>query len=284
MRTLRTLVPLVLLVSGCYDEGLNIRDLTGRVVIPREAVVRTIDGQEVADVRNIGPVYVGVYSGIDAEGGSYPQPEAPLGIAFPYGGTSVGDFRNPCIQDLACKVVTGRYTDFDDLLEWFRDVQDDPPVDNEGGEITTGEYIRQQCFELLEYTSDEEIRLSTDKDGDGEITVADLDFQENADGDFEGRFTLYQQEFVEGMAVWGFMETPQDGAAFSTCNEQLGYQENTYNRNYRTGTHFQDILNEPDRRIEGGDWTTEGYIWTDPDAPAVVNLNWRVGSGPIGGE
>ncbi len=65
---------------GCYsEEGINHVDLTGTVRIPKEAAqVEMSDGDEVwtiDDPRAIGPVYVGVFSGMDATLEDYPHPE-----------------------------------------------------------------------------------------------------------------------------------------------------------------------------------------------------------------
>ena len=39
------------------------------------------------------------------------------GNAYPYGGGSVGRYDFACFSSVACKVVTGRFTDYDDILD-----------------------------------------------------------------------------------------------------------------------------------------------------------------------
>ena len=71
---------------GNLNEGLNLHNLAGTVVIPK-AVLGT---------RELGVVYVGVFSGVDNRFGFLSPISAPAqvggGDTYPYGGTSVGDF------------------------------------------------------------------------------------------------------------------------------------------------------------------------------------------------
>ena len=142
---------------GCgYDEGLTIENIEGTVVIPREMVTRTynVDGQttELTDVRSIGPVYLGLYPSVEAPEivTSDPHPSVgpsfdgqSLGDTYPYGGTSIGTFRPICLEALQCKVVSGRFVDWDGMAYWFSDVLGEPILDYFGNEADSGEYIRQ---------------------------------------------------------------------------------------------------------------------------------------------
>lgn len=103
LTTLSLLAPAMLAVScGKLDEGINVADLHGTVLVPK-AVVGT---------SQLGMVYVGIYSGIDTRLG-YPAPKAAPqsssagADSFPYGGTSIGTFQT---QDYryVCARVSGR--------------------------------------------------------------------------------------------------------------------------------------------------------------------------------
>ena len=101
------------LLSGCYyDEGLTIENMTGTLVIPREAATRDFlreDGSvdTVTDVRLIGPVYLGMFAGVEQGIEDYPHPSVGPqfqagvpGDTYPYGSTTVGDIRYACFEHL----------------------------------------------------------------------------------------------------------------------------------------------------------------------------------------
>jgi hypothetical protein len=285
------------LLSGCYyDEGLIIENMTGTLVIPREAATRdfirdddTVD--TITDVRLIGPVYLGMFSGVEEGIEDYPHPSVGPqfqagvpGDTYPYGSTTVGDIRYACFEHLTCKVSSGRYVDFDSMVEWFRDVLEQPIVDNLGNEVTSGDFVRQTCYEYLRVTSDEEVQVTAnDENNDGVIDFADLDFVEGSDGNFYADFTFWQQEYFEemkpadgvdpqGFSLWGWMDAPsQSSLKFGTCNSSAGYQENTYNNNFFGGTQYNDLLNFPANYIADGDWVARtGHTYETPyDTPEV---------------
>ncbi len=284
-------------VTGCaWDDGLVIQNLTGTVIIPREAATRELPAagggtETVTDPRLIGPVILGVYPGVDSTSFAYPQPivgpsfrPGQPGDTYPYGGTTVGDFRFPCMELLRCKVVSNRYTSYDDLLVWFRDRLGIVLTDRDGDPLSTGDYIRQQCMEILRVTADDEIRIiASDQNADGGIDDKDLDFVENEDGDFEGRFTLWQQEFYKsddgvGMSLWGWMDAPSDlGFRFSTCEPNQGYQQQVYDQQFFGGRQHSDLLNQPSQYIGGGDWVAaEPHIYEDWDDIVVIRLGTKV--------
>ncbi len=290
-------------ISGCaYTDDIETTNLRGKVVIPREAATRTMfaaDGttEEVTDSRLIGPVYLGLFPSIQEGLVEYPHPEiGPIfqtgvpGDAYPYGGTTIGDFRFACVEFLACKVSSGRFTDFDDLLGWFNTRLQIEVNDASGAPIETGEYIRQTCYEMLNYTTDDEIRLTArDENEDGIIDEKDLDFQENADGDFEADFTIWQQEFFkdeetgQGFSLWGWMDSPsEDSFRFSTCDQNQGQRETEYAADFRGGRQFTNLLNQPSQYIGGGDWTVSGddgegnvgwHVYESTDDVVVIRLD-----------
>ncbi|MCB9677548.1 MAG: hypothetical protein H6737_20750 [Alphaproteobacteria bacterium] len=296
------------LATGCaWDEGLEIRNMTGTVVIPREAATRTFqrsDGtvEEVTDVRLIGPVYVGLYPSVQPEDTvqRYPHPEVgplfsadlSIGDAYPYGGTTIGTFRSACLKDMACRIPSGRFYDFQEMADWFADTLESPIKDIYDQPITSGELIRQTCFSTLNYTSDAEIGLTvtSDRNEDGVLDHEDLDFVERTDGNFEGEFLIWQQEYAtnadgQGFTLWAFMDSPAPGdGAFSTCDSTRGRQVDEYAEDFRAGAVYQDLLNRPSVRLNRGDWVAGqqeatgdyGYIYQSPDDLPEIWINWQI--------
>ncbi len=288
---------LPVLTTGCtWEEGLMIENMSGTVVIPREAATRDliIDGEivETTDIALIGPVYLGLYASVQPENTvqRYPHPEVgplfgndnaiTIGDTYPYGGTTVGNFQSACVEDMVCKVISGRFLDFDDMVEWY-DLIGQPILDANEEPFENGELLRQQCLSRFDYTSDEEIRLTVTEDNneDGEMNILDLDFVERPDGNFEAEFLIWQQEYAEndegqGFTLWGFMDTPSTGdATFASCNPNRGFELTDYNENYNLGAAFRTILNRPSEVLESGDWVAGqqpdsedyGYIYQSQD-------------------
>jgi hypothetical protein len=291
-RNTLSILALSVLTSGCYQEGLLIEDLSGFVTVARAAATRTLTEEdeegnvlsetEITDVKLIGPVYIGLYAGLDSTIKTYTHPKiGPIAQdAYPYGGTTIGDIRNVCLEFFSCKVTSNRFVDFDELVDWFTDVVDDAPTDAQGRVIETGEFIRQNCFDLLEVSSDEELRVTPpDSNEDGVIDILDLDFVENEDGDFVGEFDMPFAEFNPGMTAWAFMDAPSAVShALGTCNPRLGFFEQTYNNDYQVGVQYNDILNIPGEYLLDGDWvSTEGFVWDDPQDVAQILVAERVG-------
>lgn len=293
---------LVLGASACRDEGLVLRDLDGTVILPREAAravlpIRQEDGSfvdtEVTDLRLLGPVYLGLYAQIDYSVELYPHPllapgsdpSRADGDAYPYGGTTVGDFRNACLEALSCRIVSGRYNTYQEIVDWWDATLDKPLIDAVGAPITTGEYIQQNCFDLQEVTSDAEIRIlpTEDRNGDGAIDASDLDFVADENGDWVGTFRLWEQEFFEGFQLWGFMDAPVGQEfAFSSCDPTLGYTENTYTRNFRAGAQYQDLLNVPRKYINDGDWVaSRPFTWDNDQELGEIVIDFLVGTDDI---
>ncbi|MEQ1565576.1 MAG: hypothetical protein ABMA64_08060 [Myxococcota bacterium] len=296
----RITIGLVLLaasaVPGCsWDEGLLIRNMRGRVFVPVEAITRDIqdaDGNTVTigpDIKLMGPVYLGVFPSVAPANviERFPHPEVGpqyidgvSGDAYPYGGTTVGDLRYPCLDFLTCKLVSGRYVDYDEMIDWFKTVGQ-PIVDPSGAEVEDGEYIQQTCFDLLAVTSDSEIRLTAyeDRNDDEKIDKLDLDFVDNGDGYYVADFTLWQQEFFwdqnqenctpgedcTGFSLWGWMDAPSTTTyQYTTCNPASGFINNWYNSNFYGGAAYVDTLNFPSTYITDGDYTApEGHVWSD---------------------
>lgn len=282
--------------SGCtYDEGLVINNMQGTIVVPRAAATRSFvdaDGNEfeVTDVRNIGPIYIGLYPDVEGENviANYPHPEVgPIfqdgvqGDTYPYGGTTIGDIRFGCFDALTCRITSGRWESYQAIVDWFNDTLQAPVVDADGRPVTNGTYFQQTCFDLMEVTSDEEVMLlPPDRDGDEKITAADLDFVENDDGDFEGTFTLWQQDHYwdrdaqeksgcepgidcPAYKVWAYMDGPgTSGGNFVTCDgsDNSGFEVEEYNYDFFGGRVEENVLNQPDQYIGRGDWVANEYL------------------------
>lgn len=273
---------ILLSVLGCYQENIPEYDIVGKVVLPRAAATRSVsDGAggstELTDPRFIGPVFLGAYSAIDNVSFAYPHPAmGPIldssmpGNAFPYGGTSVGRYDFACYDSLACKVVTGRFDNYDDVLEYFRIIG--RPVTNfEGTEIENGSTFQQQCYYYYSATSDAEMSF-----------IGEKDFTENADGDFEADFTMPHTTFHEGMALWGYMDAPiidvnatLNNGTFTTCQESNSHEVDDYNNTTTEGEQVSDALNYPSLSIASGDWVGDGAttIGSVDDENIVINLS-----------
>jgi len=262
----------LLLAGGCtFNEHLPQVDIHGTVVIPREAATRQVlnaaTGQleEVVDSRAIGPVFLGAYASIDEPGLNYdfPHPEiGPIfkegetGNAYPYGGGTVGRFDYACYQALVCKVVTGRFTTYDDILDYFETVVQEPVVDDRGTAVDSEAAFQAYCFELFNYTDDDELGfLTQDED--------DLDFVENSAGDFEAEYDLWAVDYYQGMQIWGWLDTPDEAYNFSTCDVDRGENNQEYSNDYRYGANVPDVLNFPGENISEGDYIISAPITLD---------------------
>lgn len=279
------MLALYLALSGCANpETLPEGDVTGRVVIPKAAATRTVvsatdengDGvyeytnEEVTDVRLLGPVYIGAYAGIDDVSFPYSHPQmGPLlasgqrGDTFPYGGATVGRLDFACYEVLACKVTTGRFVDYDDLLDYFKNDIGIPVLDTYGVEVTDGSAMRQWCYDYFSATSDAEMAF---------IGEDNLLFEEEGDN-FVADFVLRHTNRVEGMAVWGFMDAPEIrvdqisvNGSFTTCDTGAGRDVDKYASDFKEGSSFFDILNYPSTYIQYGDWVADGKSLVSFDA------------------
>ncbi len=300
--------------GGCvWDEDLLIENLTGTLRLPEAAVTRTVvreDGtsETITDPRLIGPVYIGLYPEVFGANVVEPYPHPEVGPQFaanlpgdtyPYGGTTVGDIRYACFEFLSCKTISGRFVDYNDILSWFSFLEL-PVVDEAGAEIESGEYFRQVCFDILNSTADDEIRITAteDRNDDGVIDVSDLDFvRDESDGSYVAEFTIWQQEMFwdqnqerddgcepgvdcRGFKAWAFMDAPSSGSfAFSTCDGSQGFQNQEYNADFFGGRPHSDVLNQPASYISPGDWVstpTDDYEWGDPNYQPEIVLDHEV--------
>jgi hypothetical protein len=284
MRILTSLI-LLPLVACRYEESIPERDLVGKVVIPRAAATQQVInadgtlGEEITDVRLLGPVYLGAYSGVDTESFPYPHPAmGPVitsdypGNTFPYGGTTVGRFEFGCFESTACRVTTGRFKDYADVLDYFANVLGDPVTDARGDVVDSPSAMQQACYTYHNVTTDAEIAF---------VGGDNLKFTENADGDFEAEFLMPHTVFVENMVIWGWMDAPRItldagdvNGQFSTCDGATGRQVNEYDQEYFQGRTQYDLLNFPSLYVYEGDYVADGQATVaSVDDVVTVNLN-----------
>ncbi|MEN9784872.1 MAG: hypothetical protein RLZZ299_136 [Pseudomonadota bacterium] len=287
------------LAACAFEETLPEKDFRGKVILPRAAALQGVIGPDgrlnetdcaddpaacdglVEDMRLIGPVYLGAFAAIDTESFPYPHPAmGPVvtpnypGNTFPYGGTTVGRFEYGCFETTSCRVVTGRFADYDGILDYFSGMLGDPVLDRDGSEVLSPSVMQQACFDYHRVTSDAEVGL-----------VGELDFKLNDAGDaYEAAFTMPHTVFVEGMRVWGWMDAPRItldagdvNGQFSSCDPSTGRQVNTYDQDFTQGRTHYNLLNFPSLYIYEGDWVSAGSEPVmGPDEEIIVRLDQLV--------
>lgn len=277
---------LVSLLGGCkYDEMIAEREIAGQLRIPKAAATRQVKANddpsdystvELTDIRLLGPIYIGAYPGLDTSSRPYPFPkQGPIiasheGNSFPYGGTTVGRMDFACYKALACKVTTGRFEDYADVLDYFANVLKHPVVDDRGNALTPeeAEAFQQYCYDYYYATSDDEMEF---------IGVDNLSFTEDGD-DYVADFSLFHTFYKEGMQVWGFMDAPlikpdalEQAGTFSTCDTGGGNHVYRYDQDFYEGAPYADLLNYPTQYLDVDDWVSSGVEVTSADE--TVNLN-----------
>ena len=266
-------------LAGCaYQEDLPEVDLLGTVRIPAAASQfefgEDIDKLEIIDdARAMGPVYIGVFPSVQEGLYDFPHPEiGPVlntsqeGDTYPYGGTTIGRFDWACYQELVCKVTTGRFTSYDDLLDYFANVIGDSVSDSEGVEVGSGTEFQEHCYELLFATADYEMLFINETTDfvleDGYYVAEDVE--------------IPQVPYTEGMAIWGWMDMPSRTYEYSTCDPGNGEIASYYNEFYDRGTNYIDVLNFPGKYIDPGDWIVqEAVLVNDPDAKFDLEIGFN---------
>jgi hypothetical protein len=267
--------PFLLLAVGCaYNEHLPEVDIHGTVRIPKEAASVTLQtGEVISDPRLIGPVVLGAYPSVRDDLFSYPHPEmGPVidegipGNTYPYGGGTVGRFDFACYEALACEIVTGRFKDYADVIDFHQNVLGEALIDDQGQIVETPGFYQQSCYDLLEITSDYEMSWISGEEG--------LHFEDAGDY-YEADFDLWQVEYREGMQIWGWLDRPSvlpgTGLQYSTCDKDQGQTNNEYTNDYAYGTAQNDLLNFPGTYIAADDYVASmDQVWTatEPDSDA----------------
>lgn len=262
------------LLAGCSNPEVVLEgDVVAKVVIPKAAATRTVvqaveeeDGsytyktREETDVRLLGPVYVGAFGDLDTVSFDYVHPamgpvlSGSYGDTFPYGGASVGRLDFACYEAVACQVSTGRFANYDELLDYFKNSLGKPVLDDYGIEVTSGDVMEQWCYRYFEATSEAEMSfIGEDK----------LSFEEDGE-DFVAEVTLAHTARIDGLKLWAFMDAPEIvtdqidiNGSFTTCNPDSGREVNGYGANFREGGSYFDILNTPTKYVQYGDWVSD---------------------------
>lgn len=280
----RALLPALVLLSACsFDEQLPEIDITGTIRVPREAAVWSVvneDGsisESEPDPRYIGPVWLGAYAAVESGILDFPHPEmGPIlntdspGECFPYGGTSVGRYAFGCFPSVACQVVTGRFSTFDDIIDYFQ-VIEEPVTDPYGEEVVSGKYYEQYCLDYFHVSTLQELPfLAIDEEGN-----PDLEFTEDpATGEFVAEFRMPHTVWHEGMQIWGWVDQLDTRfRSYSSCNETFdGNTSYEYNLDFDAGGAYGDILNYPWLYIQEGDWVVSNAftMQTPDDQPELV--------------
>ena len=267
------------ILAGCtYQENLPEVDLDGVVRISKEAATVTLEDPEtgeertITDPRAIGPVYIGAFASVRSTDFGFPHPEMgpivgdqPAGNTYPYGGTSLGRFDWACYEVLRCKVVTGRYSSFDDLLGFFEDELQDPITDPFGEEVTGAEAFRERCYDVLYITSDEELNW----------LAREPDFVDMGDY-YEADVEMLHVTYVEDMAIWAFIDMPSVSFDFTTCDPNDGIYFSRYSEAYYEGTNQIDVLNFPKTYITNGDLLVEEpWLMSAPDETFEIDVGYK---------
>ena len=289
-----TLGLLGLTASGCtFDENLRERDLTGLIKIPVEALESlqlidpdgtpivdggfTVDedGAPILDITDqmglLGPVYLGGFASVEDGHYDYEHPEmGPIldsdrpGNTYPYGGTTVGRFDYACYEQLRCKVVTGRYTDYQEILDFFEDVVQEPVLAPDGQQVTSGETYREHCYTTEYVTGDNEVSFIDDEPQADVSPYFKPYFR--LDGDhYVADVTIPHTLFVDDMELWGWVDMPSARYNYATCNPAEGNQTYRYTEQFYEGSSYPDLLNYPGTYIDEGDWVASPVSVSDPD-------------------
>jgi hypothetical protein len=291
-----TIPALLVTLSACtWNEDQTHFDLVGTVRLPKEAATFVYIDEKgvehpIADPRAIGPVYLGAFPSIQDGLFLYPHPEmgpvitedAP-GDTYPYGGGSVGRMAWGCYQSTVCRLVSGRFSGFDDIIDFYNNVLGPLDgdanaldiVDGEGAVVTSEDVYRERCYDALYYTSDAEVEFIPPDDT--ESAIADyLDFRE--DGDFYvADVELLHVKFVEGMQIWGWVDMPTANFNFASCdpNDQGRFFDD-YADYYEMGSTYGTLLNYPSLYIDVGDWVAnDAPTIDDPEKEFTVTLGYH---------
>jgi hypothetical protein len=291
--------------GGCaYEENLNEKDLTGLVRIPLEALesLQLIDsdgtpimdggftldenGDPILEITDqmglLGPVYLGAFASVEGGHYAYPHPEmGPIldadrpGDTYPYGGTSVGRFDYACYEQLRCKVVTGRYTDYRDIIDFFADVVQEPIIDPDGAEVTSPDAYQEHCFGTEHVTSNDELSFIDDKPKENVLPYFKPYFRLNDEGThYVADVTIPHTIVVDEMELWGWVDMPSARYNFSTCDESEGGYHYRYTEQFYKGSSYPDLLNYPGLYIDEGDWVADPFVVDiNTDDNFVIDFN-----------
>jgi hypothetical protein len=305
-------IAMVGLMTGCkYEENLPEQDLKGKIRIPKEAIssltlidddgvpfvengeaiLRDEDGDETdriditGEVGLLGPVYIGAYPSVEDGHYDYKHPEmGPIldanfpGDTYPYGGTTVGRFDYGCYEQLVCKVVTGRFTSYSEIIDFFRDVVQEPILGQDGTEVTSGVAYQEQCFEGQNLTDEHELAFVDEEPFETDESLGDYFkpyFQDKGEF-FEAEVIIPHALVEKGMSIWGWVDMPSKKFSFSSCDEGAGKNFYRYSEQFYTGTNYPNVLNFPGLYIDDGDWVVDDEaIVTNAEQEFVIEMSYK---------
>ena len=293
-------------MGGCtFDEDLREKDITGLVRIPVEALesLQLIDsdgtpivddgftlddeGNPILDITDqmglLGPVYLGGFPSVEEGHYDYSHPEmGPVldpdrpGDTYPYGGTTVGRFDYACYEQLRCKVVTGRYTDYQEILDFFSDVVQERVLSPDGTEVTSGATYQEHCYTTEYVTSDSELSfIDAEPQADVKPYFKPYFRLDEAGEYYVADVTMPHTLFIAGMELWGWVDMPSARYNFASCNAEEGAYNYRYTEQFYEGSSYPDLLNYPGTSIDGGDWVAEPVTIEDPDAEFTIDFNFH---------
>lgn len=283
MRTLRPLAAVLLtlpLVGCAFDEGINVHDMSGTVLVPKSAAATADD---------VGMIYVGLYSGVDNHLG-YPSPIAAPAAStagadtFPYGGTSIGSFYTRDARTVCQKIESRAVRD--DGANWALDFELLQFPFYEGTSLwawmdtfvvsTSGTVVNkyESCDPNNGYFSYYQIEVEptgVDQDGtEWRVNLVDSELPEVPGGSGNRRYQdaagqLWQVTDIDLVndAVNVFDIYSWGGKPVSSGPSQpivISEAEVMY-----FGSQFQDVLNFPGKYIRGNDGASPGdYVSQTP--------------------
>jgi len=306
-----TIASFAFVLSGCgnFDEGIRERDISGVIRIPVEAletlelvnpegdtivagghIVEEQDNGDLDEFDSImdqlgllGPVYLGSFPSIEDGHYAYPHPEmGPIldpsepGNTYPYGGTTVGRFDYACYKQLRCKVVTGRYAGFQEIIDFFKNVVQEPIKGPDGNEVLSGATYQEHCFTTEYVTSDDELSFVDEEPNEDVKPYFKPYFRLNEEGShYIADVTVPQTLFVEDMELWGWVDMPSASYNYATCNTEVGAYNYRYTEQFYEGSSFPELLNFPGTYIDKGDWVAEPVVISDPDEKFTIDFNFH---------
>jgi len=188
----------------------------------------------------------------------------------------VGRFDYACYKPLRCKVVTGRYAGFQDIIDFFADVVQEPIFGPDGEEVTSGATYQEHCFTTEHVTSYDELSFVDEDPNEDVSPYFKPYFKLNSEGTYyEADVTIPQTLFIEDMALWGWMDMPSARYNYASCNTEAGASYYRYTEQFLKGSSFPELLNFPGNYIDAGDWVAEPVLVSDPDKKFTIDFNFH---------
>ena len=182
-----------------------------------------------------------------------------------------------CYEQLRCKVVTGRYTDYQEIIDFFSDVVQEPILAPDGTEVTNASTYQEHCFTTEYVTSDDELSFVDDEPNEDVRPYFKPYFSLNEEGThYVADVTIPHALVVDGMELWGWVDMPSARYNFASCNESEGDMHYRYTEQFYKGSSYPDLLNFPGLYIDEGDWIVdEPYTVDSADDEFVIDFTYK---------